>query len=77
VSTAGLPTRSALLGTECRGDLSTIVDFDRVTSPKRGDARMVGRMSVVVDRDRADARDRALGVRVIIIVGVAWGFEWL
>jgi len=38
---------------------------------------MVGRMSVVVDRDRADARDRALGVRVIIIVGVAWGFEWL
>lgn len=31
VSTAGLPTASALLGTECNGDLSTIVDFDLAT----------------------------------------------
>jgi hypothetical protein len=69
VSTAGLPTRSALLGTECRGDLSTIVDFDRIgmTCPEHK-ASNVGRVKDVVDSERIGARARALGVRAIIIV---------
>ena len=73
VSTAGLPTRSALLGTECSGDLSTIVDFDRMTCPSRGKANRVGRVRGVVDSDLTDARERALELRVIIIVGEMLG----
>lgn len=71
-STAGLPTFSALLGTECRGDLSTTVDFRRVvpsiacTGLAFVRCRHVGLDAMVVN-DLADRPASSLGVRVIIM----------